>query len=127
MDYRHILYKTALILPALTLFFITPLFAQELSTIQKNGVNILFDEPLRPAAEEAVELYPFIKRDLERILLWEVDFIPAVILIKDSATFQMMAGNDLIVAYAVPYRDLMVIDYARIKTEPFTLEAIMKH
>jgi len=127
MDYRHFLYKTASILPAFALFFITPLFAQELSTIQKNGVNILYDEPLRPAAEEAIELYPFIKRDLERILLWEVSFMPTIILINDSTTFQMMAGNDLIVAYAVPYRELMVIDYARMKTEPFTLEAIMKH
>ncbi|HJX34404.1 MAG TPA: hypothetical protein VJ373_04440, partial [Desulfatiglandales bacterium] len=90
-------------------------------------MNILYDEPLRPAAEEAIELYPFIKRDLERILLWEVSFMPTIILINDSTTFQMMAGNDLIVAYAVPYRELMVIDYARMKTEPFTLEAIMKH
>ena len=127
MDYRHFLYKTALILPALALFFITPLFAQELNTIQKNGVNILYDEPLRPVAEEAIELYPLIKRNIEKILFWEVNFIPTVILIKDSVTFQMMAGNDLIVAYAVPYRDLMVIDCARMKTEPFTLEAIMKH
>lgn len=127
MEYRHFLYKTALTLPALALFFITPLFAQELSSIQKNGVYILYDEPLRPAAEEAVELYSFIKRDIEKILFWEVNFMPTVILIKDSTTFQMMAGNDLIVAYAVPYRDLMVIDYARMATEPFTLEAIIKH
>jgi hypothetical protein len=127
MDYRHFLYNTASILPVVALLFITPLYAQELSTIQKNGVNILFDEHIRPAAEEAVELYPFIKRDLERIMLWEVNFMPTVILIKDNTTFQMMAGNGLIVAYAVPYRDLMVINYARIKTEPFSLEAIMKH
>jgi hypothetical protein len=127
MDYRHLIYKTASILPALALFFITSPFAQELDAIQKNGVNILFDEPLRPAAENAVELYPFIKRDLESILLWEVNFMPTVILIKDSTTFQMMAGNDLIVAYALPYRDVMVINYARMKTEPFSIEAIMKH
>jgi Peptidase MA superfamily len=127
MDYRQFLYNMASILQVVALLFIRPLYAQDLSTIQKNGVNILFDEHIRPAAEEAVELYPFIKRDLEKIMLWEVNFMPTVILIKDSKAFQMMAGNDLIVAYAVPYRDLMVIDYARIKAEPFSLESIMRH
>jgi hypothetical protein len=127
MDYRHCLNKKVLFFPALLLFFITPLFAHEFSVLQKNGANILFVEPLRPAAEEAVELYLFIKGDLERALLWEVNFIPTVMLIRDSNTFQRMAGNILIVAYAVPDSDLMVIDYTRMKTSPFTLEATMKH
>jgi hypothetical protein len=127
MDYRHFLNKRVLFFSTLLLIFTTPLFAQEFSVLQKNGVHILFVEPLRPAADEAVELYPFIKEYLERTLPWEVNFIPTVILIRDNNTFQRMAGNDLIVAYAVPDRDLMVIDYTRMKTDPFTLEATMKH
>jgi len=127
MNYRHFLNNRVLFFPVLLLFFITPLFAQEFSALQKNGVNILFVESLRPAADEAVELYPFIKVDLERTLLWKVNFIPTVILIRDNNTFQRMADNNLIVAYAVPDRDLMVIDYSRMKTDPFTLEATMKH
>ena len=48
-------------------------------------------------------------------------------LIKESKTFQMMAGSNLIVAFAVPQKRLIVIDYSKMKTDPFTIELTIKH
>jgi len=109
------------------LLFIKNLCAQQTSVLQQNGVTLLFDEPLRPAAEEAIKLYPVIKTELEKTLGWEVSFMPTIILISDKNTFQNMTGNDLIVAYALPDKDMMVIDYSRMNTDPFTLEATIEH
>jgi hypothetical protein len=56
-----------------------------------------------------------------------VNFRPTVLLVNESETFQRMAGTNLIVAFAVPERNLMVIDYSKMRTDPFTIETTMKH
>jgi hypothetical protein len=38
-----------------------------------------------------------------------------------------MAGSNFVVAYAVPQRNLIVIDYSRMNTHPFNLGSILKH
>ena len=47
--------------------------------------------------------------------------------IADSPAFQRMAGSDLIVAFATSNRNQIVIDYSKMKTQPFTLETTLKH
>ncbi|MCJ7542736.1 MAG: hypothetical protein MUO88_24060, partial [Desulfobacterales bacterium] len=88
---------------------------------------LIYEEHLKPVAEEAARLYPGLKADLEKTFRWRVDFIPTVMLVQDNNLFQEMAGSKLIAAFALPGRDLMVIDYSKMKTDPFSLEATMKH
>jgi hypothetical protein len=95
--------------------------------LEQKGVVIGFDEGLQPVAEAAARLYPAIKADLEKVIGWKIDFKPVIVLIKDNKTFQEMAGNSMIVAYALPDKDLIVIDYSKMTTDPFTLEATVKH
>jgi hypothetical protein len=38
-----------------------------------------------------------------------------------------MVGSDLFVAFAVPERNLVVIDYSKMHTRPFTLRTTLKH
>ena len=106
---------------------VKPLHGQELQNLEGEGVVILYEESLRKGAEEAADLYPKVKEDLENILPWRVGFTPTILLIKKSETFQRIAGNDLVVAFAVPEKNLMVIDYSKMNTGPFTTEATMKH
>ena len=106
---------------------VKPLCGQELQNLEREGVMVLYEESLRKGAEEAAELYPKVKEDLENVLPWAVGFTPTILLIKKSETFQRIAGNDLIVAFAVPEKDLMVIDYSKMNAGPFTIEATMKH
>jgi hypothetical protein len=49
------------------------------------------------------------------------------VLIKESETFQRTAGTNLIVAFAIPEKNLMVIDYSKTRKDPFSIETTMKH
>jgi len=109
------------------ILFSGPLYAIDTRIFQNREVIILFEEPLRKAAEEAAGIYPAIKSQLEKSLKWRIDFRPTILLIRDSKTFQRMAGSKLIVAFAIPHRRLMVIDYSKMKTHPFTIEVTLKH
>jgi hypothetical protein len=106
---------------------IKPLHGQELQSLEREGVVVLYEESLRKGAEEAADLYPKAKGDLEDALPWFVGFKPTILLIKKSETFQRLAGSELISAFAVPEKNLMVIDYSKMDTGPFTIEATMKH
>jgi hypothetical protein len=108
-------------------FFTHSLFAAEPPVLQADDVTVVFDESLRSVAEEVRDLYPTIKQDLEKMLLWYVDFMPTLVLIKHGQQFQQISGTDLIVAFAVPQKKLMVIDYSKMRTSPFSLKSTIKH
>ena len=104
-----------------------PVYAAKHTFLQKKEVNIIFEDTLRVAAEEVTKIYPGLKTELEGIFGWKVNFKPTVMLIKDRKRFQRLAGSDLIVAFARPQKNLVVIDYSKMKTDPFSIELILKH
>ncbi|RZB30230.1 MAG: hypothetical protein SRB1_02510 [Desulfobacteraceae bacterium Eth-SRB1] len=104
-----------------------PLYGKQFSALKGNGVSVLFEEPLKNAAKEVANIYPTLIAELEKTLKWKLDYTPGVILIKERETFQKMAGSELVVAYAVPRRGLVVIDYSRMNNTPFTLRITLKH
>jgi hypothetical protein len=112
---------------AFALLVVNPLHAEEVGVYEGQGVTILFEVPIEAAAKEAAEIYPIIKRDLENTLRWPINFTPTVLLLKERSTFQRMAQSRLVVAFAVPAKNLMVIDYSKMAVDPFTLEGTMKH
>lgn len=95
--------------------------------IQTDKVALLFEERLRAAARDTVALYPKLKAELEETLNWEVDFKPKILLTANRVRFEELTGNSLVVAYAVPSRNLIVIDFTKASTRPFSLGAILKH
>ena len=108
-------------------FWAGDLFAAEPSSLQTDQVIIVFEEPLRSVAEEVAGLYPSAKKEVEEVFQWPVDFRPTLVLINDRQQFQQMVGMDQIVAYALPRKKVMVIDYSRMNTSPFTLKTTIKH
>jgi hypothetical protein len=110
-----------------TLILIKTLHSKEPHILEREWVTVLYEEPLRIGAEEVAEIYPKIKRNLEKNLPWKVDFRTTVLLIKKSEAFQRMAGSEWVVAFAVPDENLIVIDYSKVNTDPFTIEATVKH
>jgi len=96
-------------------------------TLADEMVVVRFDEPLLSAAREVIRIYPGIRAELERELGFSTVFRPEVILMKDSASFRKTAESDLVTAFALPQKNLMVIDYARMHTHPFTLGTTLKH
>jgi hypothetical protein len=128
MDAQRLPNRIALVFTVLLfIMFHGLLHAAQRSTLRDKEVIVLFDEPLRVAAEEAATLYPLLKKELENTLARPVNFRPTVVLIKESETFQRTAGTNLIVAFAIPEKNLMVIDYSKTRKDPFSIETTMKH
>lgn len=101
--------------------------AKGLQSFQTRYVKVLFDASLKSAAEETLYLYPIVKEDVESLFNWKLNLRPSVLLVKTREYFLKMAGDSLIVAFAVPEKNLMVIDYSKMVKHPFSLENTLKH
>ena len=99
----------------------------ETGSIHTSAVKVLFEKPLMPVAREIAEIYPAVSSELSRTFRWEIDFSPEIVLAKDRDTFRKMVGSDSILAFAVPERNLIVLDTSRVYTKPFTLRTTLKH
>jgi len=121
--------KKKIIFSLLVLFALLPgtLHSAANGIIRNNHLNIFFEDPLRGRAEDIVEIYPDIREELEDTIGWKIDFIPTVLLFKNSESFRQMAGTDFVAAFAVPEKLLIVIDFSRMSQDPFKYEVILKH
>ena len=103
------------------------LYAVENRAMEKNGVLIFFSDKLKGAADEVAELYPGIKADVEQALGLKQECRTIVLLTTDRNSFQRGTGGKNVVAYAVPRRSMIVIDYTKMKGNPFTINTTLKH
>ena len=113
-------------LPCHCSWLVSPLYAEAI-TMRTTDANIIFEESLTGVAKEVSKEYPSIKSELTKTFKWDIDFRPDIVLVKDRRQFMDIAGSDIIVAYAVPDRNLIVLDTSRIYAKPFTLETTLKH
>ena len=102
-------------------------YAEDFQILQKGSISVYFEAPLESAAKQVSDLYPGVKENLGSIFGWELNLSPSIFLIKDRNNFLRMAGDPLVVAFAVPQRNLIVIDYSKMITHPFSLETTLKH
>ena len=103
-----------------------PAMAQPL-VLQNDDIMVAYEPPLDGAAGEVLRLYPDLKQELEKTFAWSLDIRPQVVLVKNTRTFQNLSRNELFVAFAVPEKNLIVIDYARMNLHPFSLRMTFKH
>ncbi len=90
-------------------------------------VTVLFDAPLQGAADEILKIYPAVRDELRKDLGWETEFRPEIVLVKDQHSFFTASGRDLVTAFAVPGKDLIVIDYSKMGRHPYTVDVTLKH
>jgi Peptidase MA superfamily len=103
------------------------LFAVEPSMLDTPELIVVYDEGLDQTAKHILSVYPTIKKTLESLFQWPVNFRPTLVLINNQKKFQQLAGHELVVAYALPGKNVVVIDYSKMNTSPFTLVTIVKH
>ena len=103
-----------------------PAMAQPL-VLQNDELIVAYEPSLEGAAAEALRLYPDLKQELEKIFTWSLDIRPQVVLVKNTRSFRKFSRNELFVAFAVPEKNLIVIDYARMNLHPFSLRITFKH
>lgn len=101
--------------------------AGELQSLQTGDVEVFFDASLKPAAKEVLHLYPAVREDIESLFAWQLHSKPSVLLIKTRKDFLKMAGDSLVVAFAVPQKNLIVIDNSKMIKHPFSLATTLKH
>ena len=124
------IHRHAILLILYIITFFTPLTcvsAEELATFRSTDVDVFHTPALAGAARETAAVYPAVRAELEATLGLQADFRPAVILLADRTAFEQVTGSRLVVAYAVPSKILMVIDYPRASKDPFSARAILKH
>ncbi|MBW1779713.1 MAG: hypothetical protein JRL30_03135 [Deltaproteobacteria bacterium] len=123
----RILTAPLLFLLSATILFGGSLGAGEVHLLEGEGIRVLFERPHEPVARELAHVYPEVKRELEKIFGWDVRVTPSVILIRDTRQFHQWVTSPLTVAFALPQKDLVVIDYSKMKTHPFSLRNTFKH
>jgi len=124
---RNYIFRVAICMIVFLCIIQSSLYAKEFSGLETENVSVYSEKSNDITVRQVIELYPAVKAELETKLNWKVDFKPAVLLVSDRKMFAEMAGSPLIVAYAVPEKMLIVIDYTRMHTEPFTLAATLEH
>lgn len=95
--------------------------------LEKEGLTILFEDSLKGRAEEFARVYPEIIRELEASLGLSLRLSPTFVLIKERETFRHMVADMPVIAFAIPEKDLIVVDCSRGDRDPFTIEETMKH
>jgi hypothetical protein len=102
-------------------------FAAEQAILETRDLIVIYDRGLESASRQAVAEYPSIRQALENLLPWLLDFRSTLVLLTDHKRFQRLAGHDLVVAYALPDKNVVVIDHSKMNTSPFNLETTFKH
>jgi hypothetical protein len=101
--------------------------AEDMVSLRLREVEIVCDPLLKSAADEVIELYPEVKRKLEVLFGWDLSGRPSIVITKNRRFFEQMRQKPIMVAFAVPSKNLIVIDYAKVKLQPFSLESTLKH
>lgn len=108
-------------------FLLKPLHAEN-KVLQTKEVTIIFEKRQAIAAKEIAKIYPLITSELAENLGWRPDFKPTIILDRGGEIIKRNTGSDILfVAYAVPERNLIVLDTSRVYAKPFSLEPTLKH
>jgi len=110
-----------------TILFWQPLWAAQTAVLQNDDIMVVYEPPLKVVAVDILRIYPQLRKDLKTLLGWGLDARPQVVLVKTNQTFQKIAGSNLIVAFAVPDKNLIVIDYSKMSIRPFNLSITLKH
>lgn len=124
---RFIIKCFGLLTGLILIFFLHSTVVAQTQILQNDDIMVLYEPPLKAAAGEVLRMYPVLKQELEDIFGWPLNARPQVVLVKTNQTFQKIARNNLIVAFAVPDKNLIVIDYSRMSTRPFNLSITLKH
>lgn len=96
-------------------------------TLKGENLLVRYPSSLAGTAQEVIAAYPRLRLEIERALQDRVDFQPTIVLLKDKGLPGESPGRDIIAAYAVPARYLIVVDYSKIGSHPLRIDVTVKH
>ncbi len=126
---KTVLYQNLLKSLVLLLLLLNPpaVRAYDLEIYRDGLVTIHYTKGLQGAAEEVSKLLPDIRKEIARKLNMNTSFEFDIVLYKNRSDFLKLVKNSQISAFAVPDRNLIVIDYSQVKVHPLNLKLIVMH
>jgi len=108
--------------------FISHVYAEEVfKEIKSQTVLVRFEEGLNRAAEEILQSIPSIRDELQLKLGLSANFPVVIVLYKNSKNFIKIVNSDMISAFAIPERRLIVIDDSKTLLHPLDTKLIVMH
>ncbi len=101
-------------------------YASDFNHLKGDGFEVIYSPPLERVANETAQMTPEIENDLQKTFNWPFNFDPTVILTNDGNHFQQITQSPLVVGFAVPEKNLVVINCSGIK-DPVNFRDILKH
>ncbi|MEW6570475.1 MAG: hypothetical protein AB1390_04795 [Nitrospirota bacterium] len=95
--------------------------------IRTDDVIVRFDKSTEKTAKDVVSLYPAIRTELVKAIGWRIDFRPVVIISRGREIFERMSAGDLVIAFALPEENIILLDNSKISPQPLVLRSVMKH
>lgn len=111
----------------MALFWAADVVAAQPLVLQTDEIAVIYEPPLDHAAGEIARVYPALRQSLEELFGWRFDIRPQIVLVAANRNFRQLSRDEHIVAYAVPDKNLIVIDYSKMNIQPFTLNTTLKH
>lgn len=118
----------------LTILFLTVLFvlpqhadAETMRGMENAYATVLYETGAAHGAEKVINIYPEIITKTQALFGKTYSQKPFIVLINNRERFIQMAGHPITVAYAVPSKNLIVMDYTIVSTRPFSLETTLIH
>jgi hypothetical protein len=127
LKFHHKLGVRAFVFVLSILLMTSAVFAVEQSVLHTQDLVVVYDAGLESTGRQAAAAYPPIKRELETLFQWSLDLRPTLVLLKDNKRFRNLTGDTLVVAYALPNKNVVVIDQSRMNASPFMLRNTFKH
>jgi Peptidase MA superfamily len=101
--------------------------AAEVKEYHTAEITVRYEAPLKSAAQRIVSGYSKNRNEVEAKLGWRLLGKPLVVLTGDSSAFQKIARNELVTGFAMPERNLIVIDYSKVDRTPFDMRDTFRH
>lgn len=95
--------------------------------LDTSEVTVVYSGKNPVLAERVANIYPAIRRELAHSLSLEFSGKPTIVLSQDRNAFSVAAGGTIFVAYAVPQRNLIVLDVSSTGARPDMLASTLKH
>jgi hypothetical protein len=109
------------------LLSVSPLWAGDVHVLQTSDMVVYFEPLLESAARDVMRLYPEVRSSLEKTVGWRLRSRPSLMLMGEEKQFRRMAESPLTIAFAVPQKNIMVINHSRVSRDPVRMANTLKH
>ena len=100
---------------------------EKLAAMNSGSATAYYSPGLESDASDTLSAFSDALANMENSIGLTLGYKPALVLISNGEDFRRAAGSEFITAYANAAKGLIVMDYSRVLTKPFTLSGTLRH